>query len=212
MYTVVTINLYLTGLVFKLYCMVYGKSEYYLREKDILWNERYFVENKTDCEACLKNAVNFCNMNFRDFFYMHFNIRTRVFWRLKMKERNKEREWVSEIRKGNDFLDWIIKDMRYLSSCFGLKTVVTRNEGYNFGVLLWTVSFTFCLLQMVASCSEKIVVLRNIVWVGTVMALQFHITENNDGMLWNFSPFKALVISDSPAQIVYLSLSYLFAT
>ena len=44
------------------------------------------------------------------------------------------------------------------------------------------------------------------------MALQFHITENNDGMLWNFSPFKALVISDSPAQIVYLSLSYLFAT
>lgn len=35
-YIVVTINLYLTWLVFKLYCMVYGKSKYYLREKDIL--------------------------------------------------------------------------------------------------------------------------------------------------------------------------------
>jgi hypothetical protein len=44
------------------------------------------------------------------------------------------------------------------------------------------------------------------------MALQFHVTENSDGMLWNFSPFKALVISESPAQIVPLSLSYLFAS
>jgi len=26
------------------------------------------VENKTDYEACLKNAVNFYNMNFSDFF------------------------------------------------------------------------------------------------------------------------------------------------
>jgi hypothetical protein len=73
-YAVVTINLYLTGLVFKLYYMVYGKSEYYLREKDILFNERYFVENKTDYEACLKNAVNFCNMNFMDFFNVHLNV------------------------------------------------------------------------------------------------------------------------------------------
>jgi len=44
------------------------------------------------------------------------------------------------------------------------------------------------------------------------MALQFHISENSDGMLWNFTSFKALVISDSPAKIVSLSLSYLFAT
>jgi len=50
-YAVITINLYLTGLVFKVYYMVYGKSEYYLREKNILLNERYFVENKTDNEA-----------------------------------------------------------------------------------------------------------------------------------------------------------------
>jgi len=49
--------------------MVYGKRNYYLREKDILWNEQYFVENKTDSEACLKNAVNFYNMNFRDFLH-----------------------------------------------------------------------------------------------------------------------------------------------
>jgi hypothetical protein len=44
------------------------------------------------------------------------------------------------------------------------------------------------------------------------MALQFHVTEKSDGMLWNLSPFKALVISELSAQIVSLSLSCLFAT
>jgi len=45
------------------------------------------VENKTDYEAFLRNAVKFCNMNFGDF-CMHFSIWTQVLWRLKMKERN----------------------------------------------------------------------------------------------------------------------------